>query len=211
MNQNQPIQTPEREPRRPFVNVLFDVFEMFAISLFAVFMIFTFGVRLCEVDGKSMYATLEGGQSLLVTSVGYTPKQDDVIVFHLTNPDNDMQKTLVKRVIATGGQRLVINFTTGVITVDGVVYEDTHAQFFNTKGQLINQYLSDAVPRMHENYAYVDECEVLELTVPEGMLFVMGDNRNFSNDSRNPDIGCIDERCVLGKVSVRLSPFAVFH
>ncbi len=207
MNQNQPIP----QPRRPFVSVLFDVFEMFAISLFAVFMVFTFGVRLCEVDGTSMYTTLEGGQSLLVTSVGYTPKQDDIIVFHLTDPDHDMQKTLVKRVIATGGQRLVINFTTGVITVDGVVYKDTHAQFFNTKGQLINQYLSDAIPRMHENYACVDECEVLDLTVPEGTLFVMGDNRNFSNDSRNPDIGCIDERCVLGKVSVRISPFTVFH
>ncbi|MBQ9785235.1 MAG: signal peptidase I [Clostridia bacterium] len=211
MNQSQPTSASATKERRPFVNGLFDIFEMFAISLFAVFMIFTFGVRLCEVEGTSMYATLSGGESLLVNSIGYTPEQDDIVVFHLTDPSTDMQKTLVKRVIATGGQKLVINFTTRVITVDGKIYKDANAQFFNTKGQLINQYLNDAIPAAHPNYAYVDNCEILEMTIPEGMLFVMGDNRNFSNDSRNPDIGCIDERCVLGKVVVRLSPFTVFH
>ena len=211
MNQNPEITTPAKEAKRPFVNVLFDVFEMFALSLFAVFMLFTFGIRLCEVEGTSMYQTLDGGESLLVSSIGYTPKQDDIIVFHVTEPDINMEKTLVKRVIATGGQKLVINFTTQTITVDGVVYEDAHAQLFNHNGQEINRYLSDAIPRDNVNYSIVDECEVLELTVPEGKLFVMGDNRNFSNDSRNPDIGCIDERCVLGKVVVRLSPFTVFR
>ena len=90
------------------VSFLFDILEMFAWSLFIVFMIFTFGIRLCRVDGSSMENTLFSEENLLVINAGYTPEQDDIIVFHMTEPEVYLEKTLVKRVIATGGEEVQI-------------------------------------------------------------------------------------------------------
>lgn len=174
---------------------LFDVLEMVAWSVFAMVLIFTFTIRVCRVEGSSMENTLYHNQTLLVRSIGYEPKQDDIIVFHLTKPEIDMEKTLVKRVIATGGQKLVINFDTCEIYVDGVLYKDSHKVLKAPGGMVIDRYYSTGI---------------YTVTVPQNTLFVMGDNRNNSNDSRNPAIGFIDERCVLGKVVMRLSPFEIF-
>ena len=114
--------TPEVPPkkRRTVGAVLFDYVEMFAWSVFAVLLIFTFGFRLCQVDGQSMENSLHNGERLLLFSAGYTPQQDDIVVFHLTEPEKNLEKTLVKRVIATGGQTVEINTLTGKITVDGI-------------------------------------------------------------------------------------------
>ncbi len=184
-------------------STLFDVLEMFAWSLFAVFIIFTFAIRLCSVEGSSMENTLHESESLLLSSIGYTPQQDDIIVFHLTNPEENLQKTLVKRVIATGGQTVKINFATTEITVDGILYEDSHACFKRFNGEAIDTYTT---PYTH-GIPYDKRTKTLILVVPEGKLFVMGDNRNFSRDSRDAAIGFVDERCVLGKVVARIYPF----
>ena len=206
---DEPIIAPQKEPRtKSTVSFLFDALEMFAWSLFAVFLIFTFTVRLCRVDGASMENTLYEGENLLVYSLGYTPKQDDIIVFHLTKPDVDLEKTLVKRVIATGGQELKIDFNTGEILVDGVLYDDTHAMLKDYSGQETGTYLQAAL-LFNGNPDYNPETNILEVTVPDDKLFVMGDNRNWSKDSRNTDVGFVDTRCVLGKVVLRLSPFTV--
>lgn len=191
---------PEQKKKKTVAAVLFDYVEMFTWSVFAVLLIFTFGFRLCQVDGGSMNNTLEDTQRLLLRSAFYTPKQDDIIVFHLTKPEVGMEKTLVKRVIATGGQTVEINTNTGVITVDGIEYPDTHA-FLNSGHYTPNLFCED----------YDRTTGIYRTTVPEGMLFVMGDNRNNSKDSRNADVGFVDERCVLGKVVLRLSPFTVFN
>ena len=174
---------------------LFDVLEMVAWSVFIMALLFTFVFRICKVDGESMENTLYDKQVLLVRNVAYQPEQDDIIIFHLTESDINMEKTLVKRVIATGGQKLEINYDTCEIYVDGIRYEDSHSVLKNSSDVMINQYYSSGV---------------YKATVPENMLFVMGDNRNNSNDSRNPAIGFIDERCVLGKVVLRLQPFEIF-
>ncbi len=202
---DQPIN--HEEPKNSAASFLFDALEMFAWSLFAVFILFTFAVRLCRVDGSSMENTLYEGENLLVSSIGYVPRQDDIIVFHLTVEDSEknLEKTLVKRVIATGGQTLQINFNNGEIHVDGILYEDSHAvlkDYFNTETGV---YYPD-----HTDHHYDPETRILSLTVPEHTLFVLGDNRNWSKDSRNSDIAFVDERCVLGKVILRLSPFTVF-
>ena len=191
---------PEQKKKKTVAAVLFDYVEMFTWSVFAVLLIFTFGFRLCQVDGGSMNNTLEDTQRLLLRSAFYTPKQDDIIVFHLTKPEVGMEKTLVKRVIATGGQTVEINTNTGVITVDGVEYSDTHA-FLNSGHYEPSLFCK----------GYDRTTGIYRATVPEGKLFVMGDNRNNSTDSRNSKVDFVDERCVLGKVVLRLSPFTVFN
>jgi signal peptidase I len=112
---------------------------------------------------------------------------------------------LVKRVIATGGQTVEMDFQNKTITVDGVLYTDEHATLKNYTGQIIDRYLSN-----RPNWDYDINNDKMTVTVPEGHLFVLGDNRNFSRDSRDSDIMFVDERCVLGKVIIRIAPFTVF-
>ena len=184
---------------------LFDALEMFVWALAILLLIFTFALRLCRVDGASMENTLYNGENLLVYSLFYEPQQDDIIVFHLTDATPNLEKILVKRVIATGGQTLKIDFKNNTITVDGVLYEDEHATLKNSKDELINRYMSN-----RPDWEYNTKNDTMTVTVPDGHLFVLGDNSNLSRDSRDSNIMFVDERCVLGKVIVRLSPFTVF-
>ncbi|MBE6600996.1 MAG: signal peptidase I [Ruminococcaceae bacterium] len=181
------------------VRVVFDVLEMFAWSVFAVLLLFTFAVRLCRVEGHSMENTLYEGEKLLIWSVGYTPKQDDIVVFHLPEFERE-EKIIVKRVIATGGQQVVIDFNTNEITVDGKLYNDQYSVLKYPDG-----FYKDA-PQHH----YDASTGIFSATVPEGQVFVLGDNRNNSLDSRRNEMQFIDERCILGKAILRLSPFTVF-
>lgn len=202
-----PADTPEKSPRS-LSAVLFDYVELFAWALFVVMIVFTFLFRICRVDGQSMENTLYENQMLLLRSAFYKPEQDDIVVFHLTDSDNNMEKTLVKRVIALGGQDVMIDTNTATITVDGVVYEDSHSVLKNRS--------TDAITDQYEVWGlFFDHFDsatgVYRATVPEGCVFVMGDNRNNSKDSRNPTVGFVDERCILGGVVLRLRPFTVFH
>ncbi|MBR5859561.1 MAG: signal peptidase I, partial [Clostridia bacterium] len=108
--------------------------------------------------------------------------------------------------IATGGQHVEIDFNTAVIKIDGEVYADSHKVLKNMQDAIVDRYLS--VPALSPYYDF--NTRIFSATVPEGSLFVMGDNRNNSNDSRNPAIGFIDERCVLGKVILSLSPLKTY-
>lgn len=184
---------------------LFDVLEMVAWSVFVMVLLFTFTLRLCRVEGSSMENTFHNGQLLLLRSVAYTPEQDDVVVFHMTAPEVGMEKTLVKRVIATGEQKLEIDFYNKTIKVDGVLYEDSHSVLKNYDDQIIGEYYLSSVPTSSPYYDAAT-C-VYTVTVPENYLFVMGDNRNNSKDSRSPDVGFVDERSVLGKVVMSIYPF----
>ena len=184
---------------------LFDALEMFAWSLAILLLIFTFVLRLCRVEGASMENTLYDGENLLLYSFFYEPEQDDIIVFHLTDEEPNLEKMLVKRVIATGGQTVEIDFKNNTIFVDGVLYEDEHAVLKNNADAIIDQYLY-----FRPDWKYNSITDTMTVTVPERHLFVLGDNRNFSRDSRDSSIMFVDERCVLGKVIVRIAPFTVF-
>ena len=166
--------------------------ETVIIAILIAMLVFTFGFRLCTVNGNSMYATLEHGDKLVVSNLFYTPERGDIIVFHMTG-DNTFNEPLVKRVIATEGEWIDINFETWEVRIaDNPEMENA-------------QILS-------EPYIYLEGVDWgtaidFPAQVPEGHIFVMGDNRHNSSDSRSGKIGFVDTRRVLGKVLFRLYPF----
>ena len=203
-NVNQTSESPQKN--KGALQLVFDILEMFLWSVFAVLILFTFCFRLCRVEGHSMENTLYDGENLLVSELFYTPQQDDIIVFHLTDETAipPLEKTLVKRVIATENQLVKIDFNEKKIWVDGVLYNDSHAVLKNLSGEVTNIYTITA------EHHYDSVNKIFSATVPEGYIFVLGDNRNNSRDSRDVDIAFVDERCVLGKVLLRISPFKTF-
>lgn len=192
------------EKRGSFVLTLFEYLEILVFSVSAVLLVFTLCIRLCRVDGSSMLTTLKNGEMLITTSL-VTPEPGDIIVFHMTSTVNDhFNEPLVKRIIAKGGQTVRIDYNTSTVYVDGVQVDEPYASFLNSRGQDIG--VLTQLPAHHfDRYT-----GIFEAKVPEGYLFVMGDNRNNSADSRTVEVGFVDERRVLGKVICRLSPFTVF-
>ena len=180
-----------------------DYADVFVWSIFALLLVFILLFRLCNVNGSSMENTLYNGELLILNSLESTYEQDDVIVFHIA--DRSTEKTLVKRIVATENQTVEINFETGVITVDGVVYEDTHSVL---KSRVTDRITGEYALRA--DYNYDPATGIFRATVPEGHVFVMGDNRNNSADSRSRAIGFVDERTILGRAVFRLLPFTVF-
>ncbi len=190
------------KPKKSFkiLSAIYDYAEIFAISIVAVLLLFTFGVRLCRVDGSSMNQTLNHNEMIIASNFFYTPKQGDIIVFHLSN--DHYNEPLVKRVIATEGQTVELNLTTGVLKVDGEVYADEHAYISGGKYDLDIRYNKNYMYQANGNTYFVAK-------VPEGKLFVMGDNRNGSSDSRTSRVGFVDVDTVLGKAVLRISPFTI--
>jgi signal peptidase I len=180
-----------------FLGEFFDYFELFIISACLVLISFSFVTRLCRVDGPSMLNTLHDAEMLLVSDVMYTPERGDVIVFHQTgNNPGDLNEPIVKRVIATEGEWLHIVKGNNSLTV--TVYDSNKENPIVLDEDYANyEYGTGAY------YSYPDE----PFQIPEGCLFVMGDNRGNSLDSRSGAIGFVDERRVLGKVLFRLTPF----
>ena len=155
--------------------------------LTALILIFTFVGRIIVVDGASMEPTLYHGDLLLLQSVGYTPKQGDVVV--LTKEFEDADGPIVKRVIATGGQHVAIDYDAGTVTVDDQVLDEP--------------YIKEAMVRPPEE-------SITDILVPEGSIFVMGDNRNHSSDGRNVTLGAVDERYLLVRALWVIFPFGNF-
>ena len=148
-----------------------------------VVLAFTLLGRITVVDGSSMRPTLEHGDRMLVWSLGYEPKQGDIVV--LRKDFGDVSGPIVKRVIAVEGQTVRIEYETNTVYVDGQPLEE--------------DYILEPMERQYWQ-------EIDHITVPEGCIFVMGDNRNVSNDSRNPDLGVVDTRYVLGKCCLVIWP-----
>ena len=145
-------------------------------SVLTVVLVFTFLIRLIGVDGHSMVPTLQNGDRLLVLSslLDSDYEYDDIVVLR---EESFLEEPIVKRVIATEGQTVDIDFEAGVVYVDGEALDEP--------------YINEPT--------YMEEGTEFPLTVPEGCIFVMGDNRNHSSDSRDSRLGTVDTRCVLGK------------
>ena len=159
---------------------LHDLIYLLAIVMIIFLLLF----RIVIVSGSSMYSTLWNGDWLLVTSslLYSDPQPGDIIVASKDSFNNG--EAIIKRVIATEGQTVDVDFDAGVVYVDGIALE--------------------------EDYTYtptnVQEGIVFPITIADGCIFAMGDNRNGSKDSRHPDIGMIDTREVLGKAVFLLFP-----
>lgn len=170
------------------MNVILDYFETFILVLGCAFILLTFVFRICVVNGPSMEHSLFDGQRLLCSDLFYEPEYGDIIVFHQTG--GRLNEPLIKRVIGVPGDVIDINFTSQVIAVNGQVLNESYAFYDATR------------PFIRPSATHI--------VVPEGYVFVMGDNRNNSTDSRSTEVGLVDQRRILGRVFLRVSPFTLY-
>jgi len=155
---------------------LYEWVQALVCSVLAVVVLFTFVIRLIGVDGHSMVPTLQDGDRLLVLNsiLEHDYQYGDIVVLR---KETFLEDPIVKRVIATEEQTVDIDFSTGSVYVDGVLLKEDY----------INEL------------TFLEEGTEFPLTVPEGSIFVMGDNRNHSSDSRDSRLGTVDTRYVIGK------------
>jgi len=154
-------------------------------ALVCLILLFTFVSRVVTVKGISMQPTLYERDIMLLWEGNYTPQRGDIVVLTKETFEAD---SVVKRVIALGGDTLDIDYGAGTVTVNGEILDEP--------------YINEVMQQM----SWMENTD--NVTVPEGSIFVMGDNRNHSSDSRNPRCGMVDTRYLLGKVVFMIRPFS---
>lgn len=179
-------ETAAKQTKLTFAQRLVELASIIASSIIAIMLIFTFVFRVVGVSGPSMMNTLRNGDWLLVSAFITEPERGDIVI--VTQP-NTFNEPIVKRVIAVGGDTIDIDFAAATVTVNGNVINEP--------------YLATPTTDDEGGWTY-------PLTLEEGQVFVMGDNRQHSTDSRSADIGLIDENYILGQVMVRFSPLSSF-
>ncbi|MBQ0097393.1 MAG: signal peptidase I [Oscillospiraceae bacterium] len=167
--------------RSPVNNTIYDWISCVIIALVVVLILLTYVFRLIDVDGTSMEPTLINTDKVVVTDLFYTPHDGDIVVI---SHGEEYQKPLVKRVIATAGQTLKIDYEKNEVYVDGNLLQENYIQGETIKGN-------------NENIPEV---------IPEGKVFVMGDNRPISLDSRYHEVGLIDVSSIIGKAQFVIIP-----
>ena len=179
--------------KKQFKKDVFDWVEILVHAILAVVLCFSFLFRIATIDGESMTNTLQNGEKVIITNLAYEPKAGDIVVIS-RNRENSVytanvgNKPIIKRIIATEGQTVDIVIDKGVVYVDGVALEEGYT-------------------RTPTNLKYDIDFPV---RVDEGCVFVLGDNRNNSLDSRSSqigDYGMIDTRYILGHAVCRIFPF----
>ena len=180
-------QSKQPESGESWQQELFGELKVLVVVLTVTILIFHFLTQLIVVVGSSMYPTLYDGDLVLAWRLNYQPETGDVVIVH--KETDVIQETIVKRVIATGGQTVELDYDQNAVYVDGV--------------------------RLEEDYINLEEADPMEvrgdvvsIDVPEGSVFVMGDNRNHSTDSRfTVELGIVDEGYIIGKALFVFFPF----
>lgn len=194
----------------------FDLTELFVISFAVVIVFLCFFLRHSPVSGSSMEPTIQNMDTLLVSNLAYTPTYGDIVIVQSTH---NLAKPLVKRIIAVGGDKIEINFKRWLVKVNDIVIEqryDAEGNYVKIGGDYVNFIEGESM-----RLGSVDGSDLYQIgfsydattgnyvaTVPEGRLFILGDNRNDSKDSRDASVGFVDERLVVGKAIFRLTPFS---
>lgn len=161
--------------------------QAMSMALVILLVVFTFFGRIISVEGSSMYPTLEDGDLMFVRCLGYDPEPGDIVV--LRKDFGSIHSPIVKRVIAVGGQTVEIDYDTSTVYVDGVAQDEPYR----------NEAIMERPTAPEAQRTYWE--------VPEGSIFVMGDNRNASTDSRNDELNVVDARYLIGKVEGVVLPF----
>ncbi len=184
---------PDYEPPSSRTKDVFEWLDVVVTALIAVVLVFSFVFRVATIEGDSMLNTLVEGEKVVISDFNYTAKAGDIVVIS-RNAENSVegsttsQGPIIKRVIATENQTVDIDFEKGIVYVDGKALKE--------------RYISTPTTRK-------DDLEFPAI-VPEGCIFVLGDNRVVSLDSRSSQIGnngMVDTRYVLGKAVLRIFPF----
>lgn len=175
-----------QKPGFSFVREAFDWIESAVTALVFVVLVFTFLGMIISVNGLSMSPTLDNADRLVCARMFTPPQYKDIVV--ITRPDTK-NNPLIKRVIATGGQTIDFDAETSRVLVDGKA--------------LTEPYIAEQMDMYFLEYS-----DIYPLSVPEGHVFVMGDNRNHSWDSRVDEVGVVDERYIFGRVVYRLMPYS---
>lgn len=188
--------TPNKEtiPVKPsLLHEFVDWLDVIVVAIVAVTLIFSFIFRVATIDGDSMKNTLIDKEMIIISNLAYTPKNGDIVVIsrnaqNTAESQNAANTPIIKRVIAVGGQTVNIDYSTGEVFVDGKLLDEPYISTPTT------------------NKGSVE----MPVYVPEGCVFVMGDNRLGSLDSRDKRIGnngIIDNRYILGHAVFRFLPF----
>ncbi len=189
------IKQESKKPSFSFKNELFDWLEILITAIILLVVMFSFVFKVVTISGRSMQNTLLHGEKVIISNLGYEPKRGDIVVIS-RNANNianssDADTAIIKRIIATQGQVVDIDFHTGTVYVDGVALEEEYTKSpTNLRGDV-----------------------EFPVVVKEGCVFVLGDNRNDSTDSRNSSIGdggMVDTRYILGKALYRIFPLNGF-
>lgn len=192
---------PENKNRKKFgvvdsegaVAGTYDWIRCVIFSVAIVVCVLTFVFRLVEVDGKSMNDTLANQDKVIVTDLFYTPHNNDIVV--IAHAEN-YGKPIIKRVIAVGGQTVKLDFENDKLYVDGIELNEPYIKGSTFSGNEGDKYLP-----LNDDGSFV---------VPENKVFVMGDNRYVSLDSRSEKIGLIDRNDIIGKAQFVVFPFDHF-